>query len=402
MWTYRALLAVPRVRALLASTLLARLPLGINGLAVVLYLRERTGSFAVAGAAAGALALGSAAGAPFAGRLVDRLGARVLFGLALAHAAALVSLVALGSSSVPSGVLVAAAGLAGIAFPPTGAVLRALYPRLLAGSEALIQTAFALDSVVTESLFVVGPLLTAAIVATLDPGAALLASAVIGLVGSVTFLAFMPPDARRSGPPRERAGALGALQAPGMRTLVLTMLPVGFAFGAVEVAIPAFAHAEGRPHLAGVLIAVWSIASAVGGLAYGARPRRASLVRVHQLAAILVAACFLPVVLATSPATMALLVIPAGFFIAPLIATRNELAGVVAPAGARTEAFTWPLTALVSGIAIGAAAAGSLVDASGWRSAVLAGAAAAAIGALVSYTRRATLDAPAPAPAQLR
>jgi DNA replication and repair protein RecF len=39
--------------ALLATSVLARLPIGINGLATVLFLRERSGSFAVAGAAAG-------------------------------------------------------------------------------------------------------------------------------------------------------------------------------------------------------------------------------------------------------------------------------------------------------------------------------------------------------------
>ncbi len=57
---------------------------------------------------------------------------------------------------------------------------------------------------------------------------------------------------------------------------------------------------------------------------------------------------------------MALLVVPAGIFIAPMIATRNELAGRVALAGTETEAYTWPLTALVGGIAFGAAASGAL------------------------------------------
>ena len=54
---------------------------------------------------------------------------------------------------------------------------------------------------------------------------------------------------------------------------------------------------------------------------------------------------------------MALLVIPAGCCIAPLLATRNELVGGVAPPGMRTEAYTWPITAFVGGIAIGAALA---------------------------------------------
>lgn len=51
------------------------------------------------------------------------------------------------------------------------------------------------------------------------------------------------------------------------------------------------------------------------------------------MVAVLLPAFLAPLVLAGSPLVMGLLLVPAGIFIAPLIATRNELAGVVAPAG---------------------------------------------------------------------
>jgi len=190
-------------------------------------------------------------------------------------------------------------------------------------------------------------------------------------------------------------GRLGALRAPGIQTLVYSMVPVGFSFGALEIAIPAFAQDRGRPELAGVLIAVWSLASVAGGLIYGARSHGMSLARVHVRIALLLPLSFLALALAQSEWSMALLVIPAGVFIAPLLASRNELAGVVALPGSRTEAFTWPLTALVGGVALGAAAAGAIVQADGWRAAVVGAALAAALGAGVSVARRATLR-PAP------
>ena len=96
---------------------------------------------------------------------------------------------------------------------------------------------------------------------------------------------------------------------PGIQTLVASMLPVGFAFGALEVALPAFAHDEGRPELAGVLVALW---------AFGQRDRRADLRRAHRGAgrsasvhlrvALLLPLSFLPLALAGSPAVMAVLV----------------------------------------------------------------------------------------------
>src|SRR5204862_3715124 len=87
---YGALIRTPRMARLYAAMILARLSIGIDGIATVLFLRHEGKSFAVAGAAAGALALGAALGAPFAARLIDRLSARVVLAwLAIGHAAGL-------------------------------------------------------------------------------------------------------------------------------------------------------------------------------------------------------------------------------------------------------------------------------------------------------------------------
>ena len=390
MRAYAAILRAPHMRPLFLSMVLTRLPLGLNALATVLFLRERTGSFAVAGAAAGGLALGNAIGAPANARLVDRFGSRVLLVLAAGHAAGLLALLGLGSIGAPAAVLVLDAVATGVCLPPVSSVLRALYPRLLGGE--LVRAAYALDSVLTETIFIAGPLLIAVLVALVGPEAALVLSAAAVTSGATLFFAALPTRSRGEKRARSR---LGALRAPGVRTLLFSMLPVGFAFGALEVAIPAFASARGAPGFSGVLIAIWSIASAAGGLVYGARSAELSLSRVHVSVALLLPLGFLPLALAGPLWTMALLVVPAGALIAPLIASRNELAGVVAPPDAETEAFTWPLTALVGGIALGAAAAGGVVEASGWRAAVLLATAAAALGAVVALARRATLE-PAP------
>ena len=94
MSSYGALIRTPRIARLYAAMIVARMPIGIDGLALVLFLRHEHRSFGTAGAAAGALALGSALGAPVAARLIDRLGARVLLALAVVHSAGLIGVVA--------------------------------------------------------------------------------------------------------------------------------------------------------------------------------------------------------------------------------------------------------------------------------------------------------------------
>src|SRR5262249_55498473 len=99
---YARVLRTPHVLPLLAAALVARLPIGIASLAIVLFLRDRTGSYATAGIVSAAFALGSGAGAPVSGRLIDRFGqGRVLVPLALVHTGGLAGLVGLTLANAP-------------------------------------------------------------------------------------------------------------------------------------------------------------------------------------------------------------------------------------------------------------------------------------------------------------
>jgi MFS family permease len=387
---YGEILRTPQVTPLVASSLLSRLPIGINALALVLFLSEKTGSFAVAGTVAGSLAAGSGVGAAFAGRLVDRLGARrVLVPLACIHAASLGAIVASAYAGLPAALMVAFGVLAGAATPPTSSVMRSLWTDLL--PPPLHQAAYALDSTLIELIFITGPLLTAALTALFSPAAALVVSPVAAIGGTALFTALPAAHGLEPHPDAHAAGPLGALASPGVRTLILISVPAGIGIGILEVGIPGFCRIEGVPAAAGVLLAVWSFGSGVGGLAYGLLPRRAGLDRTHLLFAALLPLTFLAPAAAPSVAAMALLVIPAGCMIAPLLATRNELVARVAPENARTEAYTWPVTAFVAGIAIGSALAGVLVEGPGWRTAFVVAAAIGFSGFLLAVARRKTL-----------
>ncbi len=211
------------------------------------------------------------------------------------------------------------------------------------------------------------------------------------IAGTLVFLARLPATLRsRLARPHDH-GLLGPLADPAIRVVALATLPVGFCLGAVEVALPAFSDARGTPALAGVLLALWSLASGVGGLAFGARQTTRGIVEMYLLIAALFPLACLPLAIADSPLAMGILVILAGLPIAPLIASRNELVGALAPGGASAESFTWLLTSLITGLALGSAAAGSLAEAEGWRAAVLVGCAVAALGGALAYACRGVL-----------
>lgn len=381
-----------RIAALLTAALIARLPFGINALAIVLFLHEETGSFAIGGAVAGSLMIGAGSGAPITARLVDRRGTRVLLLLAAGNATGLITLLVLGLNDAPTPLLMATAAITGFSYPPSPSVLRARFPDLLSTRPELVQPAYALDSVLLELSFVGGPLLVALVVAVVGPGPALLVSAAAVLTGVTIFVSALPPDPYEESHV-EAKGLLDVLRMPGIATLVLTMLPVGFALGSLEVSIPAFALDESHRELAGVLLATLAISSAAGGFVYGIRPRRSPLAVVHHRLTLVLPLTFIPPLLAPSIPVMALMLIPAGVLVAPIIATRNELASESAPPGTKTEALTWPLTALVAGLSSGIALGGVLIDAGGWHASILAAIVGATAGAAIATARRGTLQA---------
>jgi len=395
---YAAILRAPHVAPLLFASMLARLPYGLYALAAILYLAEARDSYAVAGLVDGAFAIGAAVGVPLQSRLIDRLGQRrVLLPAALLDALATGLLIALTEADAPTVALVACGLIGGVTVPNIGTALRTLWPELLRRREELLPTAFALDSVAVELLFTVGPLIAALIIAVASPVAALVASAACSVVGTLLFIARPPSRDWRPHADSGSHGALGALRSAGVRTIVISSVPVGFCFGAIEISLPSFAEQHGTRELAGVLLATWSVGSVVGGLAYGARAWRSSLGSNYLWLSLLLPLGYLPALFAPSIAAMALLILPAGLLIAPLGAAGNQLIDRVAPAGAATEAYAWPITAILVGFAGGTAVGGVLVEAFDWRSCFLAAAATAAVGGAVVLRFRGTLATPAPA-----
>ena len=387
-------LRAPFVPWLLATSTLARLPYSVDALAILLYVHDRTGSFAIGGLVSASAAISAAITTPLLGRLVDRLGqTRVLVATTFVHAAGLLLLVALGEAGAPTIALAGCAVLAGM-YPPLSPAFRSLWETLLDHDRRAIRTALALDAIMLEVVFIGGPLTAAVIFALWSPAASLVAFTIVASIGTLGFAASPPSRAWRGA--RHESGLLGPLRSPGLRTLLLATFPSGIGIGTFEVALPAFAVEHGSRSIAGVALACFAAGSLVGGIVYGTRApddvRRSYLLF----------ACLLPVgitVLAAAGSPLGLFVLAplAGVVLAPLTAAQNELTAVVAPEGTVTEAYSWSITAIVAGGSAGAALGGTIVEASSWRTALLVAGAMGFAGAVVALSRRATLVPSTPA-----
>ncbi|MFJ3304763.1 MFS transporter [Streptomyces sp. NPDC086549] len=340
----------------------ARQPFAMLTLSIVLLVQHTTGSYGAAGAAAAATGVSMALFAPYSGRLADRYGQRaVLVPGILVHTLSALALTALALAHAPLWALFAAAVPTGASVPQIGPMVRARWGVKLQDSP-LMATAAAFESVTDELTFVVGPLLATALCTAVDPAAGLVTEAALTLVGGLLFAARKSTQPLVTEAGHARVKQASALRVPGVRVLAVTFLGIGSVFGGMQVGLAAFTESIGEPGLNGVLYGTFAAGNMLSGIACGTiawkvAPQRRLVVGYAALA--LTASALWT---AHSVLVLAGLGLLVGMCIAPALITGYTLVESLAPAGARTEAFTWLTGAVALGQAAAVTAAGQLED----------------------------------------
>jgi predicted MFS family arabinose efflux permease len=384
---YTALLEPRDMKQTIAASMIGRLPIGITGLAILLLVQAATGSFSKGGAATACYVIGLATVAPALGRFIDRNGPRLaLLTCSVAFPVALLCLVAAVETSSHPVLILLFAAAAGVSFPPITVCMRTYFKQRLS-NDALLATAYSLESVLIELIFIVGPMLVALFVAAASPAAAVLFAAASGCVGTLLFLRSPPLRSWRV-EPRAAASVLGPLSRPRFVALVAIILCYSTAFGLLEIGMTAYATERGNAALAGVLLGLMSTGSALGGIAYGSRSWHLPLMRQFALMLALMGAGLMVLALPWAPWPFAFWSLFAGIVMAPALIIQSMIVAKTARPDQVTEAFTWSASALLCGVGIGMAAGGGLLEHFRSPAVLAAGASAALIAAAAAFMRR--------------
>jgi MFS family permease len=358
---YSAILSRPDLRSAIGASVLGRLPIGITGLAILMLAQDTNASFGRGGAVAAFYVAGLAMVAPFLGRRIDRHGPRgTLLFCALAFPAALAALVVSLSGAAPLGLSFALATAAGACFPPITVCMRTFFKQRLKG-DLLLATAYSLESVLIELIFILGPVLVAMFVAIASPAAAVLFAAACGCAGP---LLFQRSRALRDWRIEPSGGAdlFGPLATPGFVPLLLVIVCYASAFGLVEIGTAAYATESGNPAFAGLMLGIMSIGSAAGGLVYGSRSWRLPLARQFPLMLGMMGLGIAPLALFASVTAFGLWCLLAGVAMAPALIMQSMLVAKGARPEHSTEAFTWSSTGLLAGVGLGLTLGGVLLE----------------------------------------
>jgi hypothetical protein len=389
------LFAVPGSAAFSFAGWVGRLPAPMLGLGAVFLVEGQTGSYGLAGAVSGTLALSFGVSGPQWARAMDRRGQAAA--LRWAMGAFLVTGLAFVAAVVAAGpiwswfLLAAAVGATG---PNIGSLVRARWSAVL--DPGARQTAYAFEAVVDEVVFVIGPPLVTVLATLIAPPVGFLTGVVVGVVGGLWLAAqrateppVHPVDA---GAPARR---WSSVLTPTLLVVVATYLAVGALFGAIDVVVVGFTEAEGAPALSGAALAVFAGGSLVAGLAYGVARLPGTLVSRFVGTAV---AFGLAAQLLWGVGSLPVLIgcgFLAGLTIAPVLVSGTSLVESRVSPGVLTESLAWTTTGLTLGVTAGSALAGAAVDAWGAETAFAVPASAAALAAVLALCGAPLLRRPA-------
>lgn len=433
---YRDLLAVRPIRNLLLVGMVARIPHSAAGVLLTLHIVLTLGQgYAAAGAAAAVMTIGIAVGAPWRGRRVDTVGLRRALIPSVVSETVIWSIV----PHVSYQLLLPLVFVGGLLTLPIFSVVRQSLGILASGEQR--RTAFALDAISTELVFMIGPA-AGALVAT--AGFSVLGLTVVGVATSLSglFLMWINPPTRSAAPGVEPDPAFEAGQQEGAETALVAAAPhvqeaaaelaplagaeqrrqsrpglrhkvihnfawftaavaavfavaagAGMVLSGTDVGIVAALQTGGHQAEIGIVFLFWCAASVLGGLVYGAMHRPVSPV----LLLLGMSALTLPMAFAQDTWTLALLSLLPGLLCAPVLSAASEKVAELVEEGRRGEAMGWYGSALTGGVALGAPLAGLFIDGvgpgAGFVSVGLAGVVLCLVGLVLQHRRRRRLAA---------
>lgn len=348
---YRELLSRDGVNQVLWSQLLARFAFGMQTITIIIHLERTFDNYSVAGLAIGASTVGGAVAAPILGQWMAKFGIRPII-LACTFLAPVFMLL-IGFFPISQGASIFFALLLGLTTPPIQPAARAVYPTLVE-NETQRNALYSVDAILQEIIWIVGPVLATLMIAFSNTLVPITTMAAIQLVGGLWFISLK----RVTGAPipRSRRKLGGVLKSK----LVIVMIAVNLLFVGSFSALEIGAVAAVGAKEAGFVIAMLSIGSVVGGLAFGHRVKSSSALT-KQLAIVLIGDLLI-FFNAKDPIWLGACLFISGIGVATAFATIGAIIGKAVKLDDTTEVYGWIGSGQNIGYGLGAAIAGFVVD----------------------------------------
>lgn len=384
--TYQTLFSYKGTTSFTLAGMMARLPLPMMGIGIIMMISQITGSYALAGAISASFVFTYAVLSPQISRLVDNYGQSRILPLFT-----LISVIGIGGILLATwlqwhiSLLFIFAVLIGF-MPCISAMVRARWTAIYK-EDGRLQTAYSLESVFDEVTFILGPPISVTLSVAFFPQAGLLMAAIFLIIGVLLLVSQRDTEPAITSISSELTlyKTQSVFRFSLVKILTVIMIFMGVIVGTIDIFSVAFANIQGMPIGASLVLSAYAISSCFAGLFYGTLKLSTPLHRLLCLGGIATFLTILPLVFVDSIYSLSFVVLISGIFFAPMIIVTMSLIEKIVPENQLTEGMTWLLSGLNVGTAIGATLTGQLVDYSGVQSGVWVAIGASTLVMLIAF-----------------
>jgi MFS family permease len=369
---YADLLKTPGVARLIAAQLTARFPNGMLSLAYLLHIEHIFGSYGAAGLVLAATSIGQAIAGPLTSRWMGSWGMRPV--LILTTSICSLTMLTITFAPLPLVGFMVVGFIGGLSTPPVQPAVRTIYPKMVNSRQLSIL--FSLDASAQEIIWIAAPVLITFVSVQISTQLGILIAFAF-LVGGGAWFISSPELGKVRIPRSKRRFGVVLARPPVLLATFVGFLLIGCC-SALEASVVA-SFGEGGPQ-AGFVLAIWSVASLVGGLTFGNLPiSRWALAK--RMAVVFVGSTL--TIFAFNFWSLSATLLVAGLCIAPALAVMFAIVSASVRFSDTAEAYGWVGTGQLIGAAVGSAVAGFLIDSNGARGGFITAAIFAGVGFLV-------------------
>ena len=376
---YATLFRTPGAVKFSVAGLIGRMPISMDSLALVFIVVAASDSYALAGALSATASIVMSIAVPYWSGVADRIGQRALLIRAVPFkAAGIILFIVLVQNNAPIWTWFASIIVAEASSVNLGGLVRRRWLHVLSPDKStttqdqsdrhLVNTAYSLEALNDEFVFIVGPIIATACATSITPAAGLIAGIIFLLIGMPYFASLRETEPAPS-PRHTKDPHPAVIRNKSLQAIVLPIMFVGGFFGSIAIVTGAFTDFYGHKSQSGLLLAIWACGSAVAAVMNGVIKWKYSHAARFIIFLIALTVLAIPLLFVHSILTLGLALFLNGFAIAPLIINAYGVAESAVPHEQITQTLTWVVAGMPLGGALASAVAGWSIDTYGAQSA---------------------------------
>lgn len=269
--TYSELFTMPGARRIAFAGFIARMPIAMDTIAIILFVQSVDSRYTIAGSLTALAALTTVISSPLWSKVADQRGQRFVLKTAVPiRISSIFAFILLVKNGEPLWSWFLAIFIAESASLSIGSMSRRRWVYMIdKDKKDLLSTSYAFESLLDEFIYILGPIITTAIVVAIAPVAGLLLGVAFLLVGAPLIARHRASDPgiehREIGEKLNSVICNKKLQAVGIPLTI-----AGGCFSAVNFAVVAFAAEKNLASLSGLILGLWAAGGAVSAIINGA------------------------------------------------------------------------------------------------------------------------------------